>query len=226
MNNSGKTHGCLIAVIVFLFIIILALAAVFFIFFIDRSDMPDINEFIAEVENSERTTDNNSSITDVIKIQTEAGGVSELTIILTNADLTALANDTVDSNQNIPIEDLLFNCNADETIDVTGVVTDLTVYADSSDIPGFIKSLLGTVNGKRIYATVYIDYLGGNEFDIDITDVKIEKMNIPMIQVIFEPMANDIAQMLKDQLDAQENFILKDFRVVEDQLTFTGTITE
>ncbi len=226
MNNSGKTNGCLIAIIIFLLIIILLGAAIFFIFFFDRSDMPDVSEFISEVENSERTTDNNSSITDVINIQSDESGVSEIAITLTNADLTALANDTVDSNDNIPLKDLLFNCNEDETIDVTGVVTDLTIYADNSEIPGIIKSLLGTVNGKRLYATVYINHLGGNEFDIDITDVKIEKLNIPMVESIFEPMTNDIANMLKDQLDAQENFELQEFQIEEDQLIFSGIIIE
>jgi len=226
MNNSGKTSGCLIAIIIFLLIIILLAAAIFFIFFMDRPDSPDINEFISEVENSERTTDNNSSITDVINIRSEEGGVSELTITLTNADLTALANDTVDSNSNIPIEDLLFNCNADETIDVTGVVTDLTIYADSPDIPGILKRLLGTANGKRLFATIYINHMGGNEFDIQITDVRVEKLNIPMVQSIFEPMANDIEDMLKDQLDSQESFVLQEFQIEENQLSFSGTITE
>lgn len=112
MNNSGKTNGCLIALIVFLIIIILAGAAIFFIFFLNRSDMPDVNEFISEVENSERTTDNNSSITDIINIKPDEGGTTELTITLTNADLTALANDTVDSNDDIPFKDLLLNCNS------------------------------------------------------------------------------------------------------------------
>jgi hypothetical protein len=188
--------------------------------------MPDVDEFIAEVESSERTTDNNSSITDIIDIRAKEGGVSEITITLTNADLTALANDVVDSNPDIPIESLLFNCNDDETIDVTGVVTDLTIYADSPDIPGFVKALLGTANGKRIYATVYINHVGGNDFDIDITDVKIEKLNIPMVESIFEPMSNDIARMLKDQLDAQENFVMNEFEIEEDQLRFSGTVTQ
>ncbi|MDX1357567.1 MAG: hypothetical protein R3232_01925 [Clostridia bacterium] len=226
MNNSGKANGCLIAVIVFLAFIILLMAAVFFIFFLGRSDMPDVDEFIAEVESSERTTDNNSSITDIINIRADEGGVSEITITLTNADLTALANDVVDSNPDIPIESLLFNCNADETIDITGVVTDLTVYADSPDIPGFVKALLGTANGKRLYATVYINHISGNEFDIDIVDVRIEKLNIPMVESIFEPMSNDIAQMLMDQLDAQENFVLKEFTINENELSLRGTVTE
>ncbi len=178
------------------------------------------------VEDSERTTDNNSSITDVIKIQTDKGGTSRISIVLTNADLTALANDTVDSNDNIPFEDLLFNCNSDKTIDVTGVVTDLSIYADSPDVPALIGALLSSANGKRIYATVYINYIGGNEFDIDIQNVKIEKFTLPIIQSLFDPMTNDIAQMLEDQLDAQENFEMQDFEIKENQLSFSGIVTE
>ncbi|MCK5811259.1 MAG: hypothetical protein KAG94_00030 [Clostridiales bacterium] len=226
MNNSGKTNGCLIAVIVTLIIFIIAAAAVYFVFFLDRSEMPDVKEFISEVEASERTTDNNSSITDVIKIQTDKGGSSKINIVLTNADLTALANDTVDSNDNIPFEDLLFNCNSDKTIDVTGVVTDLSVYVDSPDVPALIGTLLSSANGKRIYATIYINYIGGNEFDIDIQNIKIGKMTLPIIQSIFDPMTNDIADMLKDQLDTQENFEMQDFIIEENQLSFSGIITE
>lgn len=226
MNKSGKTNGCLIAVLVVLVIFIIALVTIYFVFFNDRSEMPDVKEFISEIEDSERTTDNNSSITDVIKIQTDKGGTSKISIVLTNADLTALANDTVDSNDNIPFEDLLFNCNSDKTIDVTGVVTDLSIYVDNPDIPALIGALLSSANGKRIYATVYINYIGGNEFDIDIQDVKIEKMTIPIIQSIFDPMTNDIAQMLQDQLDSQENFEMQDFEIIEDQLSFSGIVTE
>ena len=226
MNNSGKTNGCLIAVIVALVIFIIAAAAVYFIFFNDRSEMPNVKEFISEVENSERTTDNNSSITDVIKIQTDKGGTSRISIVLTNADLTALANNTVDSNGNIPFEDLLFNCNSDKTIDVTGVVTDLSIYVDNPDVPALIGALLSSANGKRIYATVYINYIGGNEFDIDIQNVKIGKMTLPIIQSIFDPMTNNIAQLLEDQLDAQENFEMQDFEIKENQLSFSGIVSE
>ena len=226
MNNSGKTNGCLIAVIVALVIFIITAAAIYFIFFNDRSEIPNVKEFISEVENSERTTDNNSSITDVIKIQTDKGGTSRISIVLTNADLTALANDTVDSNDNIPFEDLLFNCNSDKTIDVTGVVTDLSIYVDNPDVPALIGALLSSANGKRIYATVYINYIGGNEFDIDIQNVKIEKMTLPIIQSIIDPITNNIAQMLKDQLDTQENFEMQDFEIKENQLSFSGIVSE
>jgi len=225
MNNSGKINGCLISIIVVLALIIIVSTAIFFIFFLDRSDMPDVEEFISEVESSERTTDNNSSITDVINIQSEEGGTSKISIMLTNADLTALANDTVDSNRDIPFEDLLFNCNSDETIDVTGVITDLSIYVDNPDVPALVGKLLSTANGKRLYATIYISYLGGNDFDIDIQSVKIERMSIPLIQSIFDPMTNDIAQMLKDQLDSQENFEMQDFKIEENQLSFSGLIT-
>lgn len=226
MNNSGKTNGCLIAVLVVLVITIIASTAIYFIFFNNRSEMPNVKEFISEIEDSERTTDNNSSITDVIKFQTDKGGSSKISIVLTNADLTALANDTVDSNDNIPFEDLLFNCNSDKTIDVTGVVTDLSIYVDNPDVPGIIGALLSSANGKRIYATIYINYIGDNEFDIDIQNVKIEKMTIPIIQSIFDPMTNDIAKMLEEQLDAQQNFEMEDFEIKEDQLSFSGVITE
>ncbi|MCD6321845.1 MAG: hypothetical protein J7L77_02350 [Clostridiales bacterium] len=226
MNNSGKTNGCLIAVIVTLIVLVLVVTTIYFIFFLDRSEMPDVKEFISEVENSERTTDNNSSITDVIKFQTDKGESSKINIVLTNADLTALANDTVDSNDNIPFKDLLFNCNSDKTIDVTGVVTDLSIYADNPDVPRIISTLLSSANGKRIYATIYINYIGENEFDIDLQNVKIEKMTVPIIQSIFDPMTNDIAKMLKDQLDSQENFEMQNFIIEENQLSFSGIITE
>lgn len=226
MNNSGKTNGCLIALIVFLIIIILAGAAIFFIFFLNRSDMPDVNEFISEVENSERTTDNNSSITDLINIKPDEGGTTELTITLTNADLTALANDTVDSNDDIPFKDLLLNCNEDDTIDVTGVISDLSSLTENSDIPAIMESILKTIEGKRLYATIYISYLGGSNFDIYITNVMVGKMNIPMVESLLEPMTDDIADMLQDQLDSQENFELQEFNVEENQLSFSGIIAE
>ena len=132
-----KNSGCLIAVIVFLVVVILAGAVVLFFLFRNRSDMPDINEFIQEVENSERTTDNNGSITDKIQMQME-GGSTEFTFKLTNADLTALANDTIESNNDIPLEGILLNCNEDHTIDATAVLTDLSLLTDSQDIPGII----------------------------------------------------------------------------------------
>ena len=226
MNNSGKSHGCLIAIIVVLVLIIIVLAAVFVLVFLNKPDMPDIDEFISEVESTERTTDNDSSITDIINIQPDGGGVSEIIIELTNADLTALANDMVDSSEDIPIEDVLFNCNADETIDVTAVVTDLTVFADNPDIPGFVKSLLGTANGKRLYATVYIDYLGDNDFDIRIENIMIEKMNIPFVESIFAPMADNIEDTLKDQIESNENFELTDFNVLEDKIILKGLYSE
>lgn len=226
MNNSGKISGCLLAVIIFLIIVIITMAAVFFIFFLNSSGIPDVDEFISEVESSERTTDNNSSIIDVIKIKSKESGVSEISIILTNADLTALANDTADSNKDIPFESLLINCNADETIDVTGVVTDLSIYADAADIPPIVKSIMASANGKRIYITLYITHTGGSEFDIDIQAVKIGKVNIPMMQSILDPITDNIAQMLKDQLDSQENFELKYFKIEENQLSFIGIINE
>lgn len=226
MNNSGKTRGCLIAVIVFLLIVILIMTAIYFIFFVDRSDMPDVSQFISKIENTERTTDNNSSITDIINIRPDSGGSSIINITLTNADLTALSNDTVDSNDSIPIEDLLFNCNADETIDVTGVLTDLSVYVDNTDVPSFVKFLLSSTEGKRIYATVFIDYVGNNEFDIDIENIKIDKLNIPMLNSIFDPMAENIGIMLKEQLEANAGFKMQDFLIEEGRLVFSGTITE
>ncbi len=226
MNNSGKTSGCLLAVIIFLIVVIIAMAAVFFIFFLNKSGIPDVDEFISEVESSERTTDNNSSIIDIIKIESKESGVSEISIFLTNADLTALVNDTVDSNKDIPFEDLLINCNADETIDVTGVVTDLSLYADAADIPPIVKSLITSANGKRIYITLYITHIGGSEFDIDIQAIKIGKVNIPIMQSILDPMTDNIAQMLKDQIDSQENFELKNFKIEENQLSFIGIIKE
>lgn len=224
MNKRGNS-GCLIAVIVFLVLVILAGALVFFFLFRNRSDMPDIDEFLSEVENSERTTDNNSSITDKIQIQLD-GGTTEFTFKLTNADLTALANDTVDSNDDIPLEDVLLNCNADQTVDVTAVLTDFNMITENPDIPAIAKSLLKGLENKRIYATIFIDYTGNNEFDIEIEDIKIGKLNIPFMKVIFTPMTDNISRMLTDQLEAAGNFELQEFSIEENYLEFSGIITE
>lgn len=224
MNNRGNS-GCLIAVIVFLVVVILLGAAVAFFLFRNRSDMPDIDEFLSEVENSERTTDNNGSITDKIQMQLE-GGTTEFTLKLTNADLTALANDTIESNDEIPLEDVLLNCNADDTIDITAVLTDLTVVSDNPDVPGIVKSILGGLKNKRIYATVYIEYIGNNEFDIRMEDIKIGKLNVPFVTAIFDPMADEIEDMLNDQLDSIDNFEMQDFSVEENYLQFSGIVTD
>jgi len=224
MNKRGSS-GCLIAVIVFLVVVILAGAVVAFFLFRNRSDMPDIEEFISEVENSERTTDNNGSITDKIQIELE-GGTTEFTFKMTNADLTALANDTIDSNEDIPLEDILLNCNDDSTIDVTALLTDLSVVTDNPDVPSIAKALLGGISNKRIYATIYIDYEGNNEFDISIEDVKFEKINIPFVDTIFEPMTDEISDMLTEQLDAVGNFDLQEFSVEENYLEFSGIVIE
>ncbi len=224
MNKRGSS-GLLIALIVFLVLVVLAGAVVFFFLLRSRSDMPDIGEFLSEIENSERTTNNNNSITDNIKIQIN-GGSSEFTFKLTNADLTALANDTVDSNDNLPLEDVLLNCNDDHTIDVTAVITDLNVFTDNQDVPAIAKTILKSLEDKRIYATVFIDYAGNNEFDIVIEDVRLEKLNIPFVELIFTPMTDNISQMLTDQLEAIGNFDLQDFSVEENYLEFSGTVSE
>jgi len=224
MNKRGSS-GCLIAVIVFLVVVILAGAVVAFFLFRNRSDMPDIEEFISEVENSERTTDNNGSITDKIQIELE-GGTTEFTFKMTNADLTALANDTIDSNEDIPLEDILLNCNDDSTIDVTALLTDLSVVTDNPDVPSIAKALLKGISNKRIYATIYIEYEGNNEFDISIEDVKFEKINIPFVDTIFEPMTDEISDMLTEQLDAVGNFDLQEFSVEENYLEFSGIVIE
>jgi len=224
MNKRGSS-GCLVAVIVFLVIVILAGAVVAFFLFRNRSDMPDIEEFISEVENSERTTDNNGSITDKIQIELE-GGTTEFTFKMTNADLTALANDTIDSNEDIPLDDILLNCNDDSTIDVTALLTDLSVVTDNPDVPSIAKALLKGISNKRIYATIYIEYEGNNEFDISIEDVKFEKINIPFVDTIFEPMTDEISNMLTEQLDAVGNFDLQEFSVEENYLEFSGIVVE
>jgi len=224
MNKRGSS-GCLIAVIVFLVVVILAGAVVAFFLFRNRSDMPDIEEFISEVENSERTTDNNGSITDKIQIELE-GGTTEFTFKMTNADLTALANDTIDSNEDIPLDDILLNCNDDSTIDVTALLTDLSVVTDNPDVPSIAKALLKGISNKRIYATIYIEYEGNNEFDISIEDVKFEKINIPFVDTIFEPMTDEISNMLTEQLDAVGNFDLQEFSVEENYLEFSGIVVE
>ena len=224
MNKQGNS-GCLIAVIIFLVLIILAGAVVLFFLFRDRSDMPDLDEFLSEVENSERTTDNNGSITDKMKIQIE-GGSTEFIFKLTNADLTALANDTMDSNEDIPLEDILLNCNADHTIDVTAVLTDFEVITDNPDVPRIAKALIGSLESKRIYATVFVDYAGNNEFDISIEDIKIGKINIPFVELIFTPMTNEISDMLTEQLESVGNFELQEFSVEENYLEFSGTLIE
>lgn len=224
MNKQGNS-GCLIAVIIFLVLIILAGAVVLFFLFRDRSDMPDLDEFLSEVENSERTTDNNGSITDKMKIQIE-GGSTEFIFKLTNADLTALANDTMDSNEDIPLEDILLNCNEDHTIDVTAVLTDFEVITDNPDVPRIAKALIGSLESKRIYATVFVDYAGNNEFDISIEDIKIGKINIPFVELIFTPMTNEISDMLTEQLESVGNFELQEFSVEENYLEFSGTLIE
>lgn len=224
MNKRGNS-GCLIVVIVFLVLVVLAGALVFFFLFRNRSDMPDINEFISEVENSERTTDSNGSITDKIQIQL-GDGSSEFTFQLTNADLTALANDTMDSNEDIPLEDILLNCNDDNTIDVTALLTDFSVITDNPDVPGIAKFLLSGFENKRIYATVNIEYEGNNEFNIVMEDVKLENLNIPFVDSLFSPLTDNISEMLSDQLDAVGNFELDDFSVEENYLEFSGTLSE
>ena len=78
----------------------------------------------------------------------------------------------------------------------------------------------------RIYATVFIDYAGNNEFDIVIEDVRLEKLNIPFVELIFTPMTDNISQMLTDQLEAIGNFDLQDFSVEENYLEFSGTVSE
>lgn len=226
MNNSGKTHGCLIAAIVFLLVIILAMAAIFIIFFARRPDTPDVHDILAEVESSERTTDNDSSLTDVINIQAGGPGITEITMSLTNADLTALANDYADSSDDIPFNNLLLNCNEDETIDITGVIEDLSVYADSSDVPALVGSILKSAEGKRLYATIFITYRGSNEFDIAIENIRIERFNIPLINSLFGPMADNIESMLQEQLDAYDQFLLQEFKIEENLLTFKGELTE
>jgi hypothetical protein len=223
MNERGNS-GCLIAVIVFLVLIILAGAVVFFFLFRNRTDMPDINEFISEVENSKQTTDGNNSIADMIKIQLE-GGTSKISFQLTNADLTLLANDTMENNEEIPLDDIMLNCNEDHTIDITAVLSDFTIISDNPDIPGIAKSLIGSLENKRIYATIYIDYAGNNEFDIEIVDIKIGKLNIPFLALIFDPMSENISNMLEEQLDAAGNFELQDFSVEENYLEFSGIVT-
>lgn len=222
MDGERKPNNCLATVILLLIVTVLITVAVFMFFFINHSDMPDIDEFLSEIEKTERTIANNSTLSDIIKIQTDISGSTVFYMVLTNADLTALSNDMVDSSENIPLEDILFNCNADKTIDITTKITDLTIFADSPEIPSIVKSLLALANGKRIYTTISIIHLGGNNFDITIKDIAIEKLNLPFISKIFQPLTDNIGTLIKGQLDAIDNFELQDFLVEENQISFTG----
>ena len=224
MNKRGNS-GCLIAVIVFLVLIVLAAAVVFFFLFRNRSGMPDIDEFISEVENSERTSGINGDIADKFQIEFN-GGNTGFKFKLTNADLTFLANNMVKNNDDIPLEDVLLNCNEDETVDITAILTDFDMVTENPDVPRIAKSLLGSLENKRIYATVFIDYIGNNEFDIEIKDIKIGKLNIPFVKVIFTPLTDDISQMLTDQLEDIGTFELQEFSIEENYLEFSGILAD
>ena len=93
-------------------------------------------------------------------------------------------------------------------------------------MPRIAKALIGSLESKRIYATVFVDYAGNNEFDISIEDIKIGKINIPFVELIFTPMTNEISDMLTEQLESVGNFELQEFSVEENYLEFSGTLIE
>jgi hypothetical protein len=224
MNEGKKKHGCLIAIIVFLVLVLLITAAVLAMFFINRSNMPGLDEFRSEADNSKQTT-GESSITDIINIKIEGGGVSSVNIILNNADLSALVNKNISTNSDIPLEDILFKCNDDRTVDMTAVFKNLDAYAENPDFPAIAKNMIGVLEGKRVYATVFIEYQGNDVFDIIIREIQIGKLSLPFAEQLLLPLTDNISDTLVRQLEETDNFDLTGFEVQENQITISGRIT-
>ncbi|MBN2558461.1 MAG: hypothetical protein JXB33_06895 [Clostridia bacterium] len=224
MNEGKKKHGCLIAIIVFLVLVLLITAAVIAMFFLNRSNMPGLDEFRSEADSSRKTT-SERSIADIIKIQIEGGGVSSLSIVLNNADLSALVNENVSKNDDIPLTDILFKCNEDKTVDMTAVFENLDEYAKTPGFPAIAKNMIGFLEGKRVYATVFIEYEGNHAFDITIREIKIGNLSLPFAEQLLLPLADTISDTLGRQLEETDNFELTGFLVQENQITITGLIT-
>ncbi|MFO7611286.1 MAG: hypothetical protein R6W99_02195 [Clostridia bacterium] len=224
MNEGKKKHGCLIAIIVFLVLVLLISAAVFVMFFLNRSNMPGLDEFRSAADSSRQTTEGNS-IADIINIKIEGSGISSVSIVLNNADLSALVNENISKNSSIPLEDILFKCNDDQTVDMTAVFKNLDAYANNPDFPAIAKNMIGVLEGKRVYATVFIEYEGNGVFDIIIREIKIGKLNLPFAEQLLLPLTDNISDTLVRQLEETDNFELTDFEVQEDQITISGLIT-
>lgn len=225
MNNHGRVGGCLIAVIGFIVALVLVGAVLAVLVLSAGGGMPSLDEFADRSSQSASYADGNGTLGDKIKIELESGGASKVTVILNNADISALATEAVESDQDAPVRDIIMLCNADSTIDMTATVNDLSVYADDPGVPKIAKSILSSADGKQLYATVYLDYLGSGDFDVSITDVKIGKIGVPFSELIFASLSDELESGIESRVSSFTGFNLLDFKVEQDRVVLTGSMS-
>lgn len=222
MNNYGKTSGWIIAVIISVYVIIIALVSVSAILLFGKTDIPDIDEFISRVEDSKRNIENLDSIEDLFVTEERSDGSTLVTFELTSADLTALANEAIESGDDIPIEDIYLICNDDKTIDITALTSDITKYLDDANIPDAVKSLVEASSDRRMFGTIFIEYLGDNEFDIAIENVRFGNVNIPFTAQLLNPLTAAMSDTLQDTLNDMDDFSLQTFVIEDDLISMVG----
>ncbi len=226
MNNHGRASCCLVSIIGFIVVIALIAAAAFVLIFATGNKMPEIDEFSQRSSQKGQYAGGSGTISDNIKVELESGGVSTVTVTLNNADLSALATEAVESEQESPIRDIMMICNADATIDMTATVKDLSIYLEESDTHPLVGSLLGSAEGKQLYATISIHYIGSGDFDVSITGVRIGKMNVPFAQQIFASLSKDLESGIEERLSVFSGFSLNDFQVEEDRIVLSYGVSK
>lgn len=221
MNNLGKTNCWLVLIISFIVISLLIVAGIFMLFFITGNKTPQLGEFPQNSSQLDSNTGETGTISDKIKIKLESGNVSEVTLILTNSDLSALITETAQSQEKSPLKDIMVICNADSTIDMTATVQDLSKYVNKSDTHHIVLSILESAEGKQLYSTVCIEYLGDDDFDVSITNFRIGKINVPFTQQLLSSMAKELEAKLEKLSSTFSSLILDDFKVEKGRIVLS-----
>jgi hypothetical protein len=213
-----------------LFLVVVAVAGVGVFYFMISSPAKVVDvewtqqDFVTYKEKiGNNFDDSHASMEDIFAMNFTTSGVIPIDEMVTNAELTAVAN--MSTNGNSMAKDIKINCLGNDEIEMSAVIGDISPLIDQFPFLEKYETGLKLIENKEIYmySTLYYDEATGL-FGGETKELYVGKVKVPISQ------ANDTLRpggsALNDALSNLSGFSVNSFEVTETGFDFDGTIPE
>lgn len=230
MRKKKDLKGCLIAVIVLMFIFVLLIGLFIggIIYAIKNGEKVEVKWEQSDVETfyEKIGLDDNGrtlNIYDLFKGNYSITGSKDISENFSSAEISAVLNDIVEGNS--VVENIAFNIIGEDTFECSANITRLgeEVY---SYVPKLKKydAFLSIASDMPLYYKGTLIYNENIGFSTDIKMVKIGHLNIPINEV--KPYINKLISKLNSTIDNKKGLTIEQLKITENDIEFSGAIPE
>lgn len=164
-----------------------------------------------------------ASMEDMISGNFIASGQLPVDVVVTNEELTAVANKAV--NANSIMKDIKIKCNDDGTLETSGIIGDLGPLLENFPELEKYQGALKLIKNKPVYMKSTLTYnKSTGQFQGTTEELYVGKIKIPVDTVLSG--LSDAGSAGNSSILALDGFSVNDFAVTGDGFDFDGTIPQ